>query len=259
MASQQHKYSQAGAPIKIWSWFQIFGHVVRGLAILFLQFPFIPQQSKDIHIKNWSRKLLEIFGFQLKVKNSEILPSKPFLLVANHISWMDIHAINSFSPIRFVAKSEVEEWPIFGWMAKQLGTIFIKRNNARHARQIAGDIALVLNAQSVCIFPEGTSTDGEAVLPFKPNLFEAAIIANAPVYSLAISYKSAISGMRNIAPAFIGEMGLLESMSNILNSSNLLVELSFLPPPESVTALGRDRKWLALQSQEAISNHLSDR
>jgi 1-acyl-sn-glycerol-3-phosphate acyltransferase len=169
---------------------------------------------------------------------------------------MDIHAINAFKPIRFVAKSDVEGWPVFGWMAKQLGTVFIKRDNSRHGKHVANEVAKVLETQSVCIFPEGTSTTGEGVLPFKPNLFESAVISQAPVYSLAITYRSTASGERSEAAAFIGDMGLLESMANILNHRQLVVELSFIQPSGASPEASRDRKWLAMHSQEAISNQL---
>jgi 1-acyl-sn-glycerol-3-phosphate acyltransferase len=141
-------------------------------------------------------------------------------------------------------------------MAKQLGTVFIKRDNARHGKHIASEVAKVLKTQSVCIFPEGTSTVGEGVLPFKPNLFEAAVIAEVPVYSLAISYQSAATGRRSEAAAFVGDMGLLESMSLILNDRQLIVELAFLPPSGASPEAPKDRKWLALHSQEAISAYL---
>nr|WP_231970157.1 lysophospholipid acyltransferase family protein [Polynucleobacter necessarius] len=76
------------------------------------------------------------------------------------MSRMDIHTINAYKPIRFVAKSDVEGWPIFGWTANQLGTLFIKRDNTRHGRHIANEVGKVLETKSVCIFPEGTSTVG---------------------------------------------------------------------------------------------------
>jgi len=241
---------------RAWLWTQIWCHVIAGLLTIFTRFPFADSRSKNQLIQAWSIRLLNIFGIQLKVIGREILPSNPFLLAANHISWMDIHAINAFRPIRFVAKSDVEGWPIFGWMAKQLGTVFIKRDNARHGKQIASVIATVLKTESVCIFPEGTSTIGEGVLPFKPNLFEAAVIADAPVFSLALSYRSSLTGMRSDAPAFVGDMGLLESMSNILRNPGLIVELTFLPPSGASPSTSRDRKWLALHSQDAISTQL---
>jgi 1-acyl-sn-glycerol-3-phosphate acyltransferase len=244
--------------IKILYWMKVWIHVISGAMILSCRFPFVNQETKDKLIQNWSKKLLLIFGIQLRISNPEILPSSPFLLVSNHISWMDIHAINAFKPIRFVAKSEVEGWPLFGWMAKQLGTVFIKRDNSRHGRQVATIVAKVLSTQSVCIFPEGTSTEGDSVLPFKANLFESAIISKVPVYSLALSYKSLITGLRSQSPAFVGEMGLLESMGNILNDRQLVVELCFLLPAEPALGIPRDRKFLAFHSHEAIKYQLND-
>ncbi|BDT77410.1 hypothetical protein PKF023_12130 [Polynucleobacter yangtzensis] len=94
-------------------------------------------------------------------------------------------------------------------------------------------------------------------MPFKPNLFESAVITNAPVYSLAIAYFSSVTGERSEATAFVGEMGLLESMAKILNDRQLIVELTFLPPSGGHPEASRDRKWLALHSQEAISNYLN--
>ena len=242
--------------VRVWLWVQIWIHVVGGLLTLSSQFPFLNQDAKNKHIQNWSIRLLVIFGIQLRLSNPDILPSTPYLLASNHISWMDIHAINAFKPIRFVAKSDVEGWPVFGWMAKQLGTVFIKRDNARHGKHIASEVAKVLETQSVCIFPEGTSTIGEGVMPFKPNLFESAVIARVPVYSLAISYKSLISGERSEVAAFVGDMGLLESMALILRDRKLIVELAFLPPSGASPETSKDRKWLALHSQEAISAYL---
>jgi len=251
--SLSHPPSQV---LRIYLWIQIWTHVLYGVCTLLFIFPFLTQAKRDRRIQKWSRHLLKIFNIDLSVRDASLLVNSPFLMASNHVSWIDIHVINAFRPIRFVAKSEVEGWPIFGWMAKQLGTVFIKRDNARHGKQIASVIATVLKTESVCIFPEGTSTIGEGVLPFKPNLFEAAVIADAPVFSLALSYRSSLTGVRSDAPAFVGEMGLLESMGNILRNPGLIVELTFLPPSGASPTSSRDRKWLALHSQEAISIQL---
>ena len=255
--SKKHPSNQFRNTSLALRWILVWAHVIAGLATLSFQFPFVDQKKKNKLIQNWSKRLLSIFGIELKLMNQAILPNNPFLLAANHISWMDIHAINAFKPIRFVAKSDVEGWPIFGWMAKQLGTVFINRDNYRHGKHVASEVSEVLETQSVCIFPEGTSTVGEVVLPFKPNLFESAVTAGVPVYSLAISYRSSESGERSDAAAFVGEMGLLESMAKILNERRLIVELTFLPPSRAAPEVSRDRKWLALHSQEAISNYLN--
>ena len=254
--SKKHSPNQSRNTSVAWCWVLVWAHVIAGLATLSFQFPFADQDKKSKLIKAWSKRLLMIFGIELRLKNQSILPDAPFLLASNHISWMDIHAINAFKPIRFVAKSDVESWPIFGWMAKQLGTVFIKRDNSRHGKHIAGEVAKVLKTQSVCIFPEGTSTIGASVLPFKPNLFESAVIADAPVYSLAITYHSSVTGERSDVAAFVGEMGLLQSMAMILRNRQLIVQLTFISPSGSAPDRCKDRKWLALHSQEAISDHL---
>jgi len=237
-------------------WFSISIHVLEGVLTLLLFFPFTNQQSKQRHIQKWSSKLLNIFGCKLQVINSSILPSTPFLLSSNHISWLDIHAINAFQPIRFVAKSEVRAWPIFGWMAKQLGTVFINRGSSKHAVKVVSNMVEVLKSESICIFPEGTSTSGKSVKPFKANLFEAAVVAQAPVYSLAIEYVDLTTGLRSEVAAFIGDMGLLESMSKLLKHRQIQVNLCFLHCAQEAQEPSKDRKWLAARSHEEISRYL---
>lgn len=238
-------------------WVLVWVHVLRGVITLLVKFPSSSSSAKDAHIKRWSKHLLSLFGIELTINNSSIIPATPYLLASNHISWMDIHAINAFKPIRFVAKSEVESWPIFGWMAKQLGTVFIQRGNSRHAIQVVSNMTKTLQTQSICIFPEGTSTEGHSVRPFKANLFESAVISHAPVYSLAIEYFDRKTEQRTDIAAFVGEMGLLESMSKILKHRNLRVELTFFLPSSASPQFSNDRKWLALHSQEQISAYIA--
>ncbi len=237
-------------------WLLIFLHVLRGVLTLCCFFPFIKDQKKQEYIQQWSMRLLTIFGIELKVRGSEQLPNASYLLASNHISWLDIHVINAFQPIRFVAKSEVASWPVFGWMAQQLRTVFIRRDNPRHAREVVGQVAEVLKTESICIFPEGTSTLGDEVLPFKPNLFESASLAGVPTFPLAIQYRSVVTGKRSYSPAFIGDMGLLESMANIIQNRYLRAELTVLPSMESLENTPLDRKLLALHSKEAIAKIL---
>jgi len=239
--------------LRLGLWLLIVLHTIRGVLTLSILFPFLNRQQKDHHIRRWCKRLLKIFGLHLTVEGGELLPSTPYLLVSNHISWIDIHVINAFKPVRFVAKSEVASWPIFGWMAKQLGTVFIRRDSARHARQVVDQMADVLKTESVCIFPEGTSSSGETVLPFKPNLFEPAAISDTPVWSLAISYHSRKTGERSLATAFIGDMGLVESMALILKSPDLGVTLHFLPPLKAEAGQVLDRKLLCQHSYQLIS------
>jgi 1-acyl-sn-glycerol-3-phosphate acyltransferase len=242
--------------MRILVWTQIWIHVICGICTLSFIFPFLDRKSKDQKIQIWSRRLLKIFNIELVVEGANLLPNDPYLIASNHISWLDIHVINAFKPIRFVAKSEVRSWPIFGWMAEQLGTVFIRRDSARHAREVVDQMAVVLKAESICIFPEGTSTIGIEVLPFKPNLFESAIVARAPVFPLALQYLSRSTGVRSEAPAFIGDMGLLESMSNVIKSRSLVAKIHILPPyPQSANG-SPDRKQLANHCHDLIAKRL---
>lgn len=238
-------------------WFLVWAHVLRGVVTLLVLFPFLNTKSKQQHIQRWSKRLLKIFGIELRVNNPSALPDSSYLLAANHVSWMDIHAINAFKPIRFVAKSEVEQWPIFGWMAKQLGTVFINRESSRHARQVVVDMAELVKTQSICIFPEGTSTIGKSVQTFKPNLFEAASQAEVPVCTLAIAYFDRNTGQHSEVPAFIGDMGLIGSMARILKNRRLRVELTFFPAINADHGMQIDRKGLAIHSQELIAQYLA--
>lgn len=232
-------------------------HVGRGVITLLVLFPFLSTRAKNNHIQRWSKRLLKIFGVELRVNHANLLPQSSYLLAANHVSWMDIHAINTFAPIRFVAKSEVASWPIFGWMAKQLGTVFIRRDSSRHARQVVDDLAAILKTESICIFPEGTSTIGKSVQFFKPNLFEAAAISEVPVCALALAYFDRYTGEHSEVPAFIGDMGLIGSMSKILKNRRLRVELTVFAPIKATPDLPIDRKALASHSQEQIAQYLA--
>jgi 1-acyl-sn-glycerol-3-phosphate acyltransferase len=251
--------SQRATPIFLYItlWFLVWLHVLRGVMTLLVLFPFLNTSAKKQHIQRWSKRLLQIFGIQLQVNNADALLDSSYLLAANHVSWMDIHAINAFKPIRFVAKSEVEKWPIFGWMAKQLGTVFINRESSRHARQVVANMAEILKTQSICIFPEGTSTIGKSVQAFKPNLFEAAAQAQVPVCTLALAYFDRNTGQHSEVPAFIGDMGLIGSMARILKNRRLRVELTFFQAIKADPGMQIDRKELAQYSQEQIAHYLA--
>jgi 1-acyl-sn-glycerol-3-phosphate acyltransferase len=258
MTSQkQSSHTNTSTSLYIALWFLVWLHVSRGVITLLVLFPFLSTGSKNNHIQSWSKRLLEIFGIELNINHANSLPQSSYLLASNHVSWLDIHAINAFKPVRFVAKSEVASWPIFGWMAKQLGTVFIRRDSSRHARQVVDDMASILKTQSICIFPEGTSTIGKSVQFFKPNLFEAAALSEVPVCALALAYFDRSTGQHSEVPAFIGDMGLIGSMAGILKNRRLRVELTVFAPAKATPGLPIDRKALALQSQEHIAQYLA--
>ena len=233
---------------------QVMVHIIKGGLLLCLIFPWLKSDQQQQSLRRWSKQLLGFFKIHLVVTGVDNLKSDHYLLAANHISWIDIFAINAFKPHCFVAKSEVASWPIFGWMAKQVGTLFVERGKPSGVHKMVLEVAKQLNQQPICIFPEGTSTDGKQVAPFKSNLFEAVIVANAPVYSLAIQYFDLGTGKKTTAPAFIGDMGLLDSIWNLICSPPICAEIRI----SAKLPLLNDRKALAELSQSLIAAQLRD-
>lgn len=241
-------------PSRIFTILQIMAHVFKGCFILLLLFPWFKVEQRHRSIRKWCKQLLALFQMRLSVVGEKHLMDAHYLLAANHISWIDIHVINAFKPHYFVAKSEVASWPIFGWMAKQLGTLFIERGKSNSIRNMVQEVAEQLKQKAICIFPEGTSTDGKQVAPFKSNLFEAAIVASAPVYALAIQYFDVHTGQKTTAPAFVGDMGLLDSIWNLICSPPICAQISISTKLPEL----KERKALAELSQSLIAAQLCD-
>ena len=231
---------------------KIMMHTIKGVLILICIFPFAKEQSKKRYIQKWSKQLLAIFRLKHRVLNAELLPQRGgYLIAANHISWIDIASIQSFLPCRFVAKSEVADWPVFGWMAEQIGTVFIRRESKRHGKEIANQLETLLPNEPICIFPEGTSTAGDRVLPFRPNLFESAAQTQVQTFPMTIRYLDQ-DNQYSDATAFIGEMTLIDSIIKMLRTKSITVELIFGPSP----AIELDRKALAQYCEEQVRSQI---
>lgn len=176
-------------------------------------------------------------------------------MVANHISWLDIHVINSLKPMIFVAKSDVAQWPIFGWIAQKIGTIFIRRDKLSDLKRVIQLIqSKIHQRQAICIFPEGTSSDGRQVLEFRSNLFE--VVSHTPhqIIPLAIQYQE--DGMYSDRAAFIGDMGLIDSIGRVMQSNSLVADVYLAPPIDA----DKSRQELAILSREAVlASKLFDR
>jgi 1-acyl-sn-glycerol-3-phosphate acyltransferase len=196
-----------------------------------LLFPAMPVTIRKYLIKLWSTLLLKILCIKVVARgNLEFFRSeKSFLLVSNHISWLDIHVINAIRPVVFVAKADVSRWPIFGHLAKFLGTIFLNREKLSDIKRVIHLMKQQMVSENVvAVFPEGTSSDGQTILPFKSNLFQAAIDAERPVLPIKISYLE--KGSYTQRTAFIGDMTLVESIKNILSSNFIEVEIDIFEP-----------------------------
>jgi 1-acyl-sn-glycerol-3-phosphate acyltransferase len=176
------------------------------------------------------------------------------LIVANHVSWLDTYALHSLRPeARFVAKSEVREWPVIRTLAERFGTFFIRRGSCRDAARVKEALARALRAgETVAAFPEGTTSDGSALGRFYPALFQAAVDVGADVQPVAIRYRDA-QGRPTRSAAFVGDMTIVESVRRILREPRMEAEVVFCAP---LSSAGRTRAELAALAHASIARVL---
>ena len=229
-------------------------HLCVGLIKCGLLFPFLDHAGRERRIQRWSAQLIAICGVSLQVNHTaQAEPVSPALIICNRISWLDIFVINSVHACRFVAKSDIRDWPLIGWLCDKSGTIFIARGKQRDVRRIyAGLVRSIHDGERVAFFPEGTTAPQGTVLPFHANLFEAAIEAQVPVQAYAIRYRDA-AGNYHPAADFIGEMSFAESVLMILRHPAMHAELIRLP---AVSSAGAHRRELAVTMRAKIAQAL---
>ena len=226
-------------------------HLAAGATTVACLFPLITSRQQSWLNQRWSRQLLDILAVRL---DSQLAGARSgSLIVANHISWLDIYALGATRQMIFVSKAEVRQWPVIGWLAASAGTIFLRRGSCGHARSVIAQINGLLHAdRDVAIFPEGTTTDGSHLLNFHGALLQPAVDAGRPIQPVALSYHEA-DGSRSLAPAYAGETTMHECLKAILACRRLTVRLRPTPPIESHT---RSRRELALAAQCAIADSL---
>ena len=200
---------------------------VRGLLTCALLFPFITPVQRMRHVGAWSARMLAALGIALEVQGAA--RQAPVLFTANHISWLDILAINAVHPARFVSKADVRHWPVLGWMVACGGTLFIERERKRDALRVVHQVAEALKAgETLAVFPEGTTSDGRGLLPFHANLLQAAISTETPVQAIALRYADATAPV-SLAAAYIGDTTLAQSLRAVLFADRLRVRVELLP------------------------------
>ncbi|MET0856089.1 MAG: lysophospholipid acyltransferase family protein [Telluria sp.] len=230
--------------------FRIFLHLSEGLAVCALVFPWVGGARRQARIRGWSRRLLGICGVSLEQQGVAL---EHALVVANHVSWLDIFVINSLHPCRFVAKSEIRAWPVLGWLVAQAGTVFIARGSRRDLRHtFKGIVDSLARGERVAFFPEGTTALQGGLLPFHANLFEAAIDAKVMVQPYALEYLDA-AGALHPSVEYIGDTTFAQSMLAILSGSAVRARLVCLAPFD---ASGAHRRELAAGAQQAIAEAL---
>lgn len=193
-------------------------------------------------LRTLARLMLATVGVRLERRGPA--PRAGSLLVANHVSWLDILVLLATTPVRLVAKGEVGRWPGIGRLAGLSGAIFLNRARPRQLPHTVGEVTAALRAgRSVAVFPEGTTSCGAGQGRFRPAMFQAAVDAGAPVVPASISYDST-------AAAFIGDDTLWDSVRRVAALRSLTVTL--VTAPALRPAPGADRRALARAAQTSL-------
>ena len=239
------------ALIATWRLLRAVVHLLHGVAIIKLRFGAYALPQREARIQWWSAKLLRLLGLELQIRGHRPAHMVRTLVVANHISWLDIAAIHAVLPqARFVSKADVLRWPVIGALVAGAGTLFIERERKRDAIRVVHHMAEALDqGQAVAVFPEGTVGDGHALLPFHANLLQAAIATKARVLPIALRFPDAAHA---VSPAvlYTGTINLAHSVWRIASAKGLQVHVTVLDP---IDLSGLDRRAAAEAAQRVIA------
>lgn len=225
-------------------------YLLSGSLCVALIFPWLRHAAR-VRIKQlWSAGLLKALGVELPRDPQPIATLPPGLIVANHISFIDIFVINALVPVTFVAKSEVARWPLIGWLTARTDNLFIERGRrgAAHLTQQAMSDTLS-SGRRLVLFPEGTTTDGTTVLPFHAALLQSAVVTAVPVACVVLGYEDA-DGCMTAAPAFIGSDTLWDCIWRIVTCERVVARATVAA---QLSGAGGDRRHLAHQAHRCIA------
>ena len=213
---------------------------------------FLPNnKNKGEFRQRWSRQLLSILGVRLQAGEVRVAPGT--LIVANHVSWLDVIALSAFCPAVFVAKKEIRRWPLIGWLLERNDSLFVDRRVGRHLLHLNAEIAARLAAGgTVAFFPEGTTTDGAGLLPFRPALFEPAVRGGHRLQAFTLAYRDS-SGRRCEAAAFIGQQSLWQSLLAIASQPGIVASIRACP---AIATASLSRREAARLAQAAVQERL---
>jgi 1-acyl-sn-glycerol-3-phosphate acyltransferase len=202
-------------------------------------------ETRAAWLHEWCRFACRVLGVRTNVRGN--IPNKG-LLVCNHLSYLDIVVLSATTPCVFVAKSDVRRWPLFGWLARSGGAIFVnrcKKVDAADARDAVRDA--IKNGTLVVLFPEGTSSDGSTVLPFKSALFEPAVVLGSDVSAGAIDYVLPGGSVADEV-CYWRDMTLVPHLFNLFGNKAIQANVVFA----QVKSRMRDRKIVAREARETI-------
>jgi 1-acyl-sn-glycerol-3-phosphate acyltransferase len=224
-------------------------HVIAGIATTSFVFPFVPPPRRRALTRRWSRRLLASLIVQCRVSGDLSAGAGNLLVVANHVSWLDIFVLNALYPVRFVAKAELARWPVAGRLVRGAGTLFVERTRRRDTHRVNRVVAEALaQGDVVAVFPEGTTTEGASVLPFKSSLLQPIVDAQGEMQPLALRYRTS-DGTRSAAPSYVGDDSFMASFWRVCRMPALVVDVTALA---RVPAAARHRRALAREAEAAI-------
>jgi len=193
--------------------------------------------------------MLQILGIELQLCGTPPAAG-PMLLVANHISWLDILVLHAARYCRFVSKAGVRHWPLIGTLASGAGTLYIERESRRDAMRVVHHMAESLRAGEVlAVFPEGTTSDGRQLLPFHANLIQAGISAEAKVLPVALSFIAMSTGQQSFSPCYVGDDTFVGSVWRTLSGPPIAAVVTFGEPQ---MAESRSRRAWAADLRSAV-------
>jgi 1-acyl-sn-glycerol-3-phosphate acyltransferase len=224
-------------------------HLLRGLVIAGMFFPLVSRARRRHEVKRWSARLLRILAVRLRIYGDPPRHGTPLMLIANHVSWLDIYAINAVLPARFVAKAEVRRWPLIGWFSEKAGTLYIERARRHDTARLNRLMIEAMQAgDPVAVFPEATTGDGSALLKFHSSLLQPALDARAALHPVAIRYVRS-DGTLCTEAAYDGEKTLWDTLLLMVTQCTIDVHVHFLAP---VAYHDHHRREIAQAIRDAI-------
>ena len=237
--------------VAIWRILRVIGMVVQGLWLARFVMPRCDTAAWHAVMQRWSVRMLRCLGVTVRVSGEP--QAGAVLMVANHVSWLDIPALHASAPrTRFVSKSAIAHWPLLGSLARAGGTLFIERERKRDALRVVHEVADALRkADAVAVFPEGTTGAGHAVLPFHANLLQAAITTATAIQPVVLRYSE--PGLPvSVAAQYIDDTTLVESLMKVCRAQGLVVDVRFLAPEPAEL----DRRALAERLRQRVAAEL---
>lgn len=197
----------------------------------------------------WGRFMTTILGVRVRLHGE--LPRTPvFVVAANHLSYLDILVLGGAYPTLFVAKSAIRSWPLFGWIARASGTLFVDRERASDVIRAGRAITERLEARlPLTLFPEGRSTPGREVLPFMPSLLEPAARLQIPCHAVSIRYETpGVENAPSLTVCWYDGADFVRHYLRLMALPRIEAEVRFAPE----VLIHGDRKQLAVRLREAV-------